>query len=59
MTASGCLVLEAAMAWLGCQVEEFIPAGDHTLVLGHVLDGHMQAEATALTSTYARWTYSG
>jgi len=58
-TARGCPVLEAAMAWLECQAEQFIAAGDHTLVIGRVVDGRLVREAEPLTSAYTGWTYSG
>ncbi|MCH7580855.1 MAG: flavin reductase [Chloroflexi bacterium] len=58
-TASGCPVLEAAMGWLECSVEEFVPAGDHTIVIGEVVDGRLVREAEPLTSSYTGWNYSG
>ena len=58
-TARGCPVLEAAMAWLECQAEQFVPAGDHTLVIGRVLEGQVLREAEPLTSAYTGWSYSG
>ncbi len=59
LTASGCPVLDAAMAWLECQAQEFLPVGDHMLVIGSVLDGAVVREAEPLTSAYTGWTYSG
>jgi flavin reductase (DIM6/NTAB) family NADH-FMN oxidoreductase RutF len=47
------------MAWLECEAEQFLPAGDHTLVIARVLDGRVLRDAEALTSTYTGWTYSG
>ena len=58
-TESGCPVLEAAMAWLECRAEEFIPAGDHTLVIARVLDGALLRDTQPLTSSYTGWAYSG
>jgi flavin reductase (DIM6/NTAB) family NADH-FMN oxidoreductase RutF len=58
-SASGCPVLESAIAWVGCQAEQFIPVGDHTLVIGKVSEGRVLREAEALTSTYTGWPYSG
>ena len=55
----GCPVLDAAMAWLECEVEQFVSAGDHTLVVGRVVDGRIQRDAEPLTSTFTGWTYSG
>ncbi len=58
-TANGCPVLEAAMGWLECSAVEFVPAGDHTIVIGQVLDGRLLRDAEPLTSSYTGWNYSG
>ena len=58
-TESGCPVLEAAMAWFECEAEQFLPVGDHTLVIGRVVEGRVLRDAEPLTSTYTGWTYSG
>jgi flavin reductase (DIM6/NTAB) family NADH-FMN oxidoreductase RutF len=58
-TARGCPVLDGAMAWLECEAEQFVPVGDHTLVVGRTLDGRLIREAMPLTSTYTGWVYSG
>lgn len=36
---TGSPVLEQALAWLDCRLVESMPAGDHTVFLGEVLDG--------------------
>lgn len=59
VSANGCPVLDAAMAWLECQLVDTQPAGDHVLVIGAVLDGEMMKEAEPMTSSYTGWTYSG
>jgi flavin reductase (DIM6/NTAB) family NADH-FMN oxidoreductase RutF len=59
LTARGCPVLHAAMAWLECAASEFVVAGDHTLVIGEVLDGSVLREGEPLTSTFTGWNYSG
>jgi flavin reductase (DIM6/NTAB) family NADH-FMN oxidoreductase RutF len=59
-TAAGSPVLDAAMAWLECEAEQFVPAGDHTLVIGRVVDGQMvRSDTQPLTSSYTGWNYSG
>jgi flavin reductase (DIM6/NTAB) family NADH-FMN oxidoreductase RutF len=58
-TDNGCPVLEAALAWFECQAEQFLALGDHTLVVGRVLDGRMEREGDALTACYTGWHYSG
>ncbi|MEE8369408.1 MAG: flavin reductase family protein, partial [Dehalococcoidia bacterium] len=55
----GCPVLEAAMAWLECEVEQFLPVGDHIMVIGRVVDGRVVRSAEPLTSAYTGYTYSG
>ena len=59
LTEHGCPVLETAMAWIEGEAEQFLAIGDHTLVVGRVLDGRVEREAEPLTSTYTGWTYSG
>lgn len=58
-TESGCPVLSAAMAWLECRAQQFVDSGDHTVVIGEVLDGRAVRGADPLTSSYTGWTYSG
>lgn len=59
LAASGCPLLELAMAWLDCRAEHFVETGDHVLVVARVLDGAMEREGEPLTSSYTGWTYSG
>lgn len=55
----GCPVLDGATAWLECEAEQFVPVGDHTLVVGRIVDGQLRRTAKPLTSVYTGWTYSG
>ena len=55
----GCPVLEDALAYLECQADQFVEAGDHVLVLGRVLFGDVQQSGEPLTSVFTGWTYSG
>ncbi len=50
-TGRGVPVLDHAMAWLECEAEQFLPTGDHTLVIGRVVDGGIRRDAEPLTST--------
>jgi flavin reductase (DIM6/NTAB) family NADH-FMN oxidoreductase RutF len=59
LTERGVPVLEEAMAWLEGAAEQFLPIGDHTLMVGRVTDGRVERPGEALTSTYTGWTYSG
>jgi flavin reductase (DIM6/NTAB) family NADH-FMN oxidoreductase RutF len=59
LTERGSPVLDAALAWFECEAERYQDIGDHTLVVGRVLDGRVEREAEPMTSTYTGWTYSG
>jgi flavin reductase (DIM6/NTAB) family NADH-FMN oxidoreductase RutF len=56
---SGCPVLDQAVAWLECQVEQEVEAGDHVLVIGRVVDGDVRRYGPILSSEVTGWTYSG
>ena len=58
-TEHGCPVLDLDAAWLECEVERFVPMGDHTLVIGRVTNGRVLRDSEPLTSSYTGWTYSG
>ena len=59
LMATGCPVLQDALAWFECEVDGGIPAGDHTLVLARVTDGGQIAQGTPLRDDDLGWTYSG
>jgi 3-hydroxy-9,10-secoandrosta-1,3,5(10)-triene-9,17-dione monooxygenase reductase component len=44
----GSPVLDGVLAWIGCTVEAEYPAGDHTIVLGHVRELATQRTAAPL-----------
>ena len=56
---TGCPLLDDALAWLECEVDQLLPAGDHTLVIGRVLGGVVLREGDALTQKTLGWEYSG
>jgi flavin reductase (DIM6/NTAB) family NADH-FMN oxidoreductase RutF len=56
---TGCPLLDDALAWLECEVEQLLPAGDHTLVVGRVLAGAVLREGEPLTQKDLGWQYSG
>jgi flavin reductase (DIM6/NTAB) family NADH-FMN oxidoreductase RutF len=58
-SAGGSPVLTDAIAWVECAAQQFIPVGDHTLVIGEAVGGKVLRAAEALTSTYTGWPYSG
>jgi len=55
----GCPVLNASIAWAEFRAQQFVPVGDHTLVIGTATGGQVVRDADALTSTYTGWPYSG
>jgi len=57
--ATGCPVLKDALAWFECEVEGGIPTGDHTLVIGRIVDGGQINTGTPLRDDDLGWTYSG
>lgn len=48
-TATGAPLLDKALAWVECTVEERVPAGDHTILLGRVLSLDCAVGAAPLT----------
>jgi len=46
---TGAPILDDAMAWFECELTAVMPAGDHRIVLGRVVDGQVtDASATPL-----------
>ena len=57
--ASGAPLLVDALGWLECRVVATLPAGDHALVLGEIVEAAMEHEGTGpLTMSGAGLTYS-
>lgn len=59
VTDEGVPILEEAVAWLRCEAEQFIEAGDHVLVLARVVEGDLGQSAEPMTTLYTGWSYSG
>lgn len=57
--ATGVPVLTGALGWLECRMVATMPAGDHTLVLGEVVEAGAEREGTALTLAETGMKYSG
>jgi flavin reductase (DIM6/NTAB) family NADH-FMN oxidoreductase RutF len=55
----GCPILDDAIVWIQAEAEQFLPVGDHVLVVARVLDAAIQASGDPLTSTLTGWSYSG
>ncbi|MGH7701317.1 MAG: flavin reductase family protein [Gemmatimonadales bacterium] len=52
-------VLADALGWVECRLVTTLPAGDHTLVLGEVIEAGVENEGEALTLQEAGFKYSG
>ncbi len=59
MGATGCPLLVDALGSVECRVTAEVPAGDHTLFLGEVVDAHVRREGTPLTMTETGFKYYG
>jgi len=59
VVATGCPILRDALAWFECEVEGGLPTGDHTLVVGRVIDGGQISHGKPLRDDDLGWTYSG
>ncbi|HEY4670344.1 MAG TPA: flavin reductase family protein [Tepidiformaceae bacterium] len=55
----GVPLLNDALGWLLCEAEQFIPAGDHTLVIGRVVDGDVVRDGEMLIERDLGWEYGG
>lgn len=56
---NGCPVLDDALGWFACDVDQFIATGDHTLVIGHVIDGAVLRSGEMLIERELGWEYAG
>ena len=56
---NGSPILNNALAWYACDVQQLIPAGDHTLVIGEAIDGALLRSGDALTEKELGWEYGG
>jgi flavin reductase (DIM6/NTAB) family NADH-FMN oxidoreductase RutF len=52
-------ILEEGLAYLECQVDDLVDAGDHTLAIGRVLAGAVLREGEPLTQRILGWSYAG
>ncbi len=56
---NGCPVLDRALGWFACGLQTFVPAGDHTLVIGEVTDGAVLRPGEMLIERDLGWQYAG
>ena len=58
--ASGAPILADALGWVECRLVATLPAGDHTLVLGQVIEAGVEhGDAAALTIKETGFNYAG
>lgn len=57
--ASGAPILVDALGWVECRVVATLPAGDHTLVLGEIVNAGVEHDGDPLTLEAAGFKYSG
>jgi len=58
-TNTGYPILQSALGWVACDVQQTVPAGDSTLVVAEVVDAGMLAEGTPLTMAEAGFRHAG
>lgn len=56
---NGCPVLDRALGWLTCDAQQFLPTGDHTIVVGAVTDGDVLRAGEMLIERDLGWEYGG
>jgi flavin reductase (DIM6/NTAB) family NADH-FMN oxidoreductase RutF len=54
---TGCPILEKAISWFECEVDQITMMGDHDLVIGRVVDGGQNREGEPLTLKAMGWSY--
>lgn len=57
--ATGAPILEEAMAFVECEVRAIHPAGDHSIVVGEVVEAGVGPDADPLTLQETGWHYGG
>jgi flavin reductase (DIM6/NTAB) family NADH-FMN oxidoreductase RutF len=55
----GVPILLDALGWYTCTVQSYFPAGDHTLVIGEVVDGGILRSGEMLIERDLGWEYAG
>jgi len=58
-TNAGYPILQSALGWVSCDVQQTVPAGDSTLVIAEVVDAGMLAEGIPLTMAEAGFRHAG
>lgn len=56
---NGCPLLNQALGWFTCDAQQFIETGDHTIVVGEVVDGDVIRSGEMLIERDLGWEYAG
>ncbi|HTL70122.1 MAG TPA: flavin reductase family protein [Candidatus Eisenbacteria bacterium] len=56
---TGAPVLDRSLAYLECEVREIVDAGDHSIVIGEVVEAEVVTDAPALVMADTPWHYGG
>jgi flavin reductase (DIM6/NTAB) family NADH-FMN oxidoreductase RutF len=54
---TGCPILEEALLWFECEVDQFVTTGDHELAIARVVHGGENREGEPLTLRAMGWSY--
>lgn len=57
--ANGCPILDNALGYLECRITGELPAGDHTIVAGEIVEAGLLREGEVLTLRETGFRYSG
>jgi flavin reductase (DIM6/NTAB) family NADH-FMN oxidoreductase RutF len=57
--ATGCPVLDEAAAWIECRVVHTWSEGDHSVVVGEVVEAGLRRDVRSLTHLDTGWHYGG
>lgn len=56
---TGAPLLTPAIAYLECKVIHLLPAGDHTIVVGEIIEAGVRKQEESLTLASTGWAYGG
>jgi flavin reductase (DIM6/NTAB) family NADH-FMN oxidoreductase RutF len=56
---TGCPIIPGAIGFLDCRIVKRVPAGDHTVFFGEILEAELESDQEILTSSSSRLRYSG
>ena len=59
LAVNSCPVLDEALGWFICDVQQMVEAGDHTIVVGHATDGDILRSGEMLIERDLGWEYGG